>query len=161
MTADTTSSAGSTIDRARAVTPDLVRAMAELIPALSPRRPPPDAAQLQALLEDERLHLFLARDPQGATAGMVTLILYRVPTGQRARIEDLVVSPRHRSLGLGRALMERAMLAARQAHAHVIDLTSNPSRLEANQLYLSLGFTRWDTNVYRRVLDDPGAGAPG
>jgi len=161
MTADSTSNAGLAIERARVLTPDLVRAMAELIPVLSAKRPPPDAAQLRTMLEDERLHLFLARDPQGAIAGMVTLILYRVPTGQRARIEDLVVSPRHRGLGLGRALMDRAMLAARQAHAHVLDLTSNPSRLEANQLYLSLGFTRWETNVYRRVLDEPGAGPPG
>jgi len=135
--------------------------MAELIPVLSPRRQPPDAAQLQAILDDERLHLLLARDPMGVIAGSVTLILYRVPTGLRARIEDLVVSPRHRGLGLGKALMEHAMQAARQAHAHVLDLTSNPSRLEANQLYLALGFTRWDTNVYRKVLDEPGAGLPG
>jgi len=161
MTADSASHAGLTIERARAVTPDLVRAMADLIPALSPQRPPPDATQLQAILDDERLHLFLARDPQGTVAGSITLILYRVPTGLRARIEDLVVSPRHRGLGLGRALMERAMLAARQAHAHVLDLTSNPSRLEANQLYLSLGFMRWETNVYRKVLDEHGDGLPG
>lgn len=161
MKANSASSPVWDIERAHAVTPDLVGAMADLIPVLSPRRPSPDAAQLHALLEDERLHLFLARDAQGSVAGMVTLILYRVPTGLRARIEDLVVSPRHRGLGLGRALMTRAMLAARQAHAHVLDLTSNPSRLEANQLYLSLGFTRWDTNVYRRVLDEPGAGLPG
>jgi ribosomal protein S18 acetylase RimI-like enzyme len=161
MTADSTPHAGLAIERARVLTPDFVRALAELIPVLSAKRPPPDAAQLRTILEDERLHLFLARDPQGAIAGMVTLILYQVPTGQRARIEDLVVSPRHRGLGLGRALMERAMLAAREAHAHVLDLTSNPSRLEANQLYLSLGFTRWETNVYRRVLDEPGAGPPG
>ncbi len=161
MTADSSSRTGPTIERARAVTPELVGAMAQLIPALSANRPPPDAAQLQALLADERLHLFLARDPQGSIAGMVTLILYRVPTGPRARIEDLVVSPRHRGLGLGRTLMEHAMLAARQAHAHVLDLTSNPSRLDANQLYLALGFTRWETNVYRKVLDEPGAGLPG
>ena len=161
MHADSASTAGLTIERARAATPDLVGAMAELIPVLSPRRQPPDAAQLQAILDDERLHLLLARDPMGVIAGSVTLILYRVPTGLRARVEDLVVSPRHRGLGLGRALMEHAMLAARQAHAHVLDLTSNPSRLEANQLYLDLGFTRWDTNVYRKVLDEPGAGLPG
>jgi ribosomal protein S18 acetylase RimI-like enzyme len=161
MPADPASNAGPAIERARAATPDLVGAMAELIPVLSPRRQPPDAAQLQAILDDERLHLLLARDPMGVIAGSVTLILYRVPTGLRARIEDLVVSPRHRGLGLGRALMEHAMLAARQAHAHVLDLTSNPSRFEANQLYLALGFTRWDTNVYRKVLDEPGAGLPG
>jgi len=161
MPADSASTAGPAIERARAATPDLVGAMAELIPVLSPRRQPPHAAQLQAILDDERLHLLLARDPMGVIAGSVTLILYRVPTGLRARIEDLVVSPRHRGLGLGRALMEHAMLAARQAHAHVLDLTSNPSRFEANQLYLALGFTRWDTNVYRKVLDEPGAGLPG
>ena len=143
------------------LTPDLVAAMAELIPDLSPTRQPPDAAQLQAVLDDERVHLLLARDPQGDIAGSVTLILYRVPTGLRARIEDLIVSPRHRGRGLGRALMEAAMQAARSAHAHVLDLTSNPSRLQANQLYLALGFQRWETNVYRRVLDEPRGGSSG
>jgi ribosomal protein S18 acetylase RimI-like enzyme len=161
MTHDTASSAAWSIERARAVTPELVRAMGELIPALSPQRPPPDAAQLQAIMDDERLHLFLATDARGEIAGMIALAFYRVPTGLRARIEDLVVSPRRRGLGLGRALMEHAMRAARQARAHVLDLTSNPARLEANRLYLALGFTRWETNVYRKVLGEPGDGLPG
>jgi GNAT superfamily N-acetyltransferase len=69
------------------------------------------------------------------------------------RIEDLVVSRSARGLGMGKALMLRAMDAARQGQAHVLDLTSNPSRKEANALYVHLGFRRWVTNVYRKVLD--------
>jgi ribosomal protein S18 acetylase RimI-like enzyme len=153
--------AGYTIERARHVRPDLLAALAELVPVLSPGRRPPDADEMQAIVGDPRLHLCVARAPGGAIAGSVSLIFYQVPTGLRARIEDLVVLPAHRGQGLGRALMEQAIQTARAAGAHVLDLTSNPSRLEANQLYLALGFTRWETNVYRKVLDEPGEGLPG
>ncbi|MCX6072375.1 MAG: GNAT family N-acetyltransferase, partial [Chloroflexi bacterium] len=76
--------------------------------------------------------------------------------GLRARIEDLVVSQSQRGLGLGRALMLHAMEAAREEQAHVLDLTSNPSRKAANALYLRLGLQRRETNVYRKLLDDTG-----
>ncbi len=82
-------------------------------------------------------------------------MFYRVPTGVRARIEDLVVSSSRRGLGLGRALMLCAMQAARDGQAHVLDLTSNPSRIRANALYQQLGFQRWETNVYRWELGPP------
>jgi ribosomal protein S18 acetylase RimI-like enzyme len=144
-----------TIDRAVRVTPELVAAFAELVPQLSPGRTPPTPAELQAILDDERTHLLVARTPDGTIAGSVTLVFYRVPTGVRARIEDLVVSRSRRGLGLGRALMLHAMRVAREGQAHVLDLTSNPSRTQANALYLRLGFQRWETNVYRMALEAP------
>ena len=152
---------GFTIERAWRVTPDLVTAFTELVPQLSPGRTPPAPAELQAILDDDRTHMFLARNPDGAVVAAISLVLYRVPTGLRARIEDLVVAQPSRGLGLGRALMERAMQVARDEHAHVLDLTSHPSRGEANRLYLALGFRRWETNVYRKVLDAPSEAAAG
>jgi ribosomal protein S18 acetylase RimI-like enzyme len=107
------------------------------------------------------VHLFVARSADGAIQGPVALVLYRVPTGLRARIEDLVVSPTHRGLGLGKALVQGVMEAARQGQAHVLDLTSNPSQVEANRLYLALGFQRWETNVYCKVLGELGQGGSG
>jgi len=155
MPGSTPPAVGFAIDRAVRVTPDLVAAFAELVPQLSPGRTPPSLAELQAILDDERAHLLVARTPDGAIAGAIALVFYRVPTGLRARIEDLVVSRSHRGLGLGKALMQRTIQVARQQHAHVLDLTSNPSRMEANRLYLALGFRHWETNVYRMVLDPP------
>jgi ribosomal protein S18 acetylase RimI-like enzyme len=142
-----------TIERATRLTPELAEATGQLVPQLSPGRVPPSEAELSAMLGDDRVHLFVARSADGAIQGMVALVFYRLPTGLRARIEDLVVSESHRGLGLGKALVLRAMQAAQEAQAHVLDLTSNPSRSEANALYLRLGFQHWKTNVYRKVLD--------
>ena len=142
-----------TIGRVTRPTPELTEAMDRLIPLLSPGRRPPSEAELAAMLGDDRVHLFAARSADGAIQGMVALVFYRVPTGLRARIEDVIVCESERGHGLGKALMLRAMGAAREAQAHVLDLTSNPSRKEANALYLRLGFRLWKTNVYRKVLD--------
>jgi ribosomal protein S18 acetylase RimI-like enzyme len=141
------------VERVTRLTPELVEAMGRLVPQLSPGRQPPTESELSAMLGDDRVHLLVARSGDGAIQGAVALIFYRVPTGLRARIEDLVVSRSARGLGMGKALMLRAMDAARQGQAHVLDLTSNPSREEANALYVHLGFQRWVTNVYRKVLD--------
>ncbi len=148
---------GYTIERVHLVTPDLVEAMASLVPQLSPGRAPPTTADLDRIVGDDHVHLFVGRSPDGVIRGVVALVFYRVPTGLRARIEDLVVSRSRRGFGMGRALMLHAMQAAREAHAHVLDLTSNPSRAPANALYLQLGLQRWETNVYRMVLDAPSA----
>jgi ribosomal protein S18 acetylase RimI-like enzyme len=154
--ADIVPTAGNfTIERAACITPELIEAMADLVPQLSPRRAPPSGSELEQLLGDDRVHLFVGRSSDGAIHGAVALVFYRMPTGVRARIEDLVVSRSHRGLGLGRALMARAMQAARDGHAQVLDLTSNPSRTQANALYLRLGFLHWQTNVYRLELDPP------
>ncbi len=142
-----------TIGRVTRLTPELAEAMDRLIPQLSPGRRPPSEAELLEMLGDDRVQLFVAQSADGAIHGMIALVFYRVPTGLRARIEDVVVSESERGHGLGKALMLRAMEAARGAQAHVLDLTSNPSRKEANALYLRLGFLPWKTNVYRKVLD--------
>lgn len=141
------------IERVRQLTDEFVKALARLVPQLSPGRIPPDDVELALLLDDERLHLFVARSDEAGILGMVALVFYDVPTGRRARIEDLVVLEAHRGEGVGEALMRAAMDVARRERARVVDLTSNPSRTEANELYLKLGFQRWETNVYRLRLD--------
>jgi ribosomal protein S18 acetylase RimI-like enzyme len=148
---------GVTIERATHATSELAEAMSRLVPQLSLGREPPSKAESTAMLSDGRVHLFVARSSDGAIQGVVALVFYRVPTGLRARIEDLVVSQSQRGLGLGKALMLRAMEAAREGRAPVLDLTSNPSRKEANALYVRLGFQRWEINVYRKVISEQGA----
>ncbi len=59
---------------------------------------------------------------------------------------------RNRGRGIGKKLMLHLIRVAKKAGALTIDLTSNPSRKEANRLYRALGFEKRKTNVYRMTL---------
>ena len=136
------------------LTDDVAAALARLIPQLSGAAPVPDRAALERIVASPGAVLFVARDPGDAhrIVGTLTLVLYRIPTGVRARIEDVVVDAPARGRGFGTALVEAALDRARTAGARTADLTSHPRRRAANRLYLRLGFQRRKTNVYRYRL---------
>jgi ribosomal protein S18 acetylase RimI-like enzyme len=85
----------------------------------------------------------------GPIVGMVTLVLFRLPTGMRAWVEDVVVDTAARRRGVAEALTRAAVEVARERGARTVDLTSRPSRQAANNLYQKVGFQERDTNVYR------------
>jgi ribosomal protein S18 acetylase RimI-like enzyme len=141
------------VSTANEVTPELVDAMARLVPQLSRSAPAPSAAVLAEMVASPATQLFVARDGAGGRiVGMLTLVLVRIPTGLRAFIEDVVVSEEARGTGCGEALSRAAVDAASAAGARYVDLTSRPSREAANRLYQRLGFNQRDTNVYRYDL---------
>lgn len=129
------------------VTDELVEALDRLVPQLSSSASPSreDVAELVA---SPNTVLFVAREAD-TIVGMLTLVLYRTPTGLRARIEDVVVDTAARRRGVGTALSKAALQRAADAGARTVDLTSRPSRTAANRLYQKLGFVQRDTNVYR------------
>jgi ribosomal protein S18 acetylase RimI-like enzyme len=94
--------------------------------------------------------LLVARDPH--IVGVLTLTLYRVPTGLSARIDDVIVDTAARGHGVGEALTRDAIERARTAGARAVNLTSHPRREAANRLYQRVGFERRDTNVYAYKL---------
>ena len=143
-----------TISEATEVTDELVAAFAKLIPQLSRSNPPPDAATLAAIVDSEASTLLIARDDEtDSIVGSMTLAMFRIPTGLRAWIEDVVVDEDARGKGVGRVLNERALEIAREAGARTVDLTSRPSREAANRLYQRIGFVARETNVYRYSFD--------
>lgn len=103
---------------------------------------------LRALVAQPSAAQFIAREG-GAIVGMATLAMYRIPTGVKAIIEDVVVSQSQRGRGTGEALVRAALAFAKENGAKGVDLTSRPSREAANRLYQRLGFTQRETNVYR------------
>ena len=129
---------------------ELVAAFARLIPQLTANNPPPTRAELAALLASDSATLLIARAPdEGAPiVGALSLTIYRVPTGVRAIIEDVVVDEGARGQGIGEALVRHGLEVAREAGASGVALTSNSQRAAANRLYLRMGFTRRDTNSY-------------
>lgn len=142
------------IVEATEVTPALIEAFNRLVPQLSKSNPPPTAAELALIVESPASILLVAVDPDGgAILGSMTLAWFRIPTGVRAWIEDVVVDEAARGRGVGEALNREALDRARVLGAKTVDLTSRPSREAANRLYQRLGFEPRETNVYRYNLD--------
>jgi ribosomal protein S18 acetylase RimI-like enzyme len=147
------------IEEAAAVSSELVAAVAALVGQLSASARAPTPAELDAIVASPASRLLLARDGDGRVIGMLTLVLFPIPTGIRAWIEDVVVDAEARGRGVG-ALLTRAALRLAAAHgARTVDLTSRPGREAANRLYAKLGFALRATNVYR--YDQPSGGADG
>ena len=142
-----------TVEEASAVGPELVEAFARLVPQLSRSSPPPGEAELAEMVEAPGTHVLVARAARGdgtsAIVGTLTLVAFRIPTGVRAWIEDVVVDEGARGAGVGEALTAEAVRIAAGAGARTVDLTSRPAREAANRLYRRLGFELRDTNVYR------------
>ena len=140
------------IEKANGVSDDLVAAMARLVPQLSRSNPAPTREQLQEMVDSPAISLLVAYGDAGEIVGSLTLAMFRIPTGLRAWIEDVIVDDSQRGQGLGEALTRHALEAAKDAGATTVDLTSRPSREAANRLYQRVGFERRETNVYRYNL---------
>ena len=127
---------------------DVLAACHRLIPQLSTSSAPISAQDLEEIIESDTTVLFAARSGQ-EIVGLLTLAIFRIPTGVRAWIEDVVVDNQARGKGVGDALNRAALAEAERRGAKTVDLTSRPSREAANRLYQRLGFKQRDTNVYR------------
>ena len=139
--------------------PELVEAMALLVPQLSRSSKPLDAEATARFVAQDGVHLLVYRSEGGAGGkgrilGMLSLATFAIPTGLRAWIEDVVVDNGARGSGAGQALVEAALAHARTLGARTVDLTSRPSREAANRLYRRCGFQQRETNVYRYSLAD-------
>lgn len=136
------------VEVADRVTPELEQAFAKLLPQLSSSGKLPSRAHMEEMITSPATQLLLARS-DGKIIGMLMLVLFRIPTGLRAWIEDVVVDGDARGKGAGEALTRAAVASAIERGARTVDLTSRPSREAANRLYQRCGFKLRETNFYR------------
>ena len=138
------------IEQVAQITDEIFRALLRLIPYIDPQKTPPTREEMVSLVESKSSTLWMAKypDQNGEIAGFLTIVIYRVPTGLRSIVEDVVVDPAFRRRGVARALLHSAIDFARTAGANGVAMTSNPKREAANLLYQSLGFERRETNAY-------------
>ena len=141
------------VEIATTLTPAIVDAVERLVPELSRSSPPPTTAVLGDVVASPATDLFIAIDDTGTVVGMATLVTFRIPTGMRAWIEDVVVDEAGRGQGVGDALTRAMVERAHELGCRTVDLTSRPSREAANRMYQRAGFVARDTNVYRYELD--------
>jgi ribosomal protein S18 acetylase RimI-like enzyme len=147
------------VEIATTLTPAIVEAVERLVPQLSRSNPPPTVEELGEVVASPATDLFIALADDGTVVGIATLAVFRIPTGLRAWIEDVVVDDAARGGGVGAALTHAMVDRATDLGCVSVDLTSRPSREAANRLYRRLGFAPRDTNVYRLVVPEADSSA--
>lgn len=145
------------VEQVTAPSSEIEDAVRRLLPQLSSSAPPFTAQTLEMILGSTASRLLVARI-EGRIVGMLTLVIFPLPSGIRAWIEDVVVDDTVRGKGVGEAIARAAIGVAESAGVRSIDLTSRPTRQGANRLYMRVGFVQRETNVYRYAS---GARAPG
>jgi ribosomal protein S18 acetylase RimI-like enzyme len=142
---------GIGVSAASGVDDELIAAFNRLMPQLSASAAVPTPDAIREIVEAPATTVLIARDDhdRGRIVGLLTLVVFRIPTGVRAWIEDVVVDEAVRGRGVGEAMSQEAIRRAVGAGARTVELTSRPSREAANRLYQRLGFVRRDSNVYR------------
>jgi len=138
------------VEKVSELTEEIYTAVKLLVPQLGAHKTNPAWDELNALIRSESSTLIVARHPDEASqiAGILTLTIYRVPTGMRSIVEDVIVDEKMRRRGIAEALMRYAIELAREAGANGVALTSNSKREAANKLYQGMGFQKRETNTY-------------
>jgi GNAT superfamily N-acetyltransferase len=139
------------IEQLRKADEQLVATIRSLLPQLTEARMPPTLEQLQEVVATQTL--LVARDDDGAILGTLTFVRYRVSSGVKGRIEDVIVEESARGRGVGEALVRGACdYAARNA---ITLLEAYPSRPGDEDPFT--GFeSMFEANGFRRVFDEGG-----
>ncbi len=139
------------IRQLKEITKEIALAFGKLIPQISANSKVPSNKELEEIVNSKNSFLFVVEE-KGEIVGTLTLVTYRIPTGQKAWIEDVVVDKSMRGKGMGQFLTQYAIDFAIKKGINTIDLTSSPFRVAANKLYQKIGFEKRDTNVYRLTM---------
>ena len=140
------------IEAATEATPDLLEALASLLPQLNPQLRPLTIERLARVVADPAVTLLVVRDGENRIAGTAAVLVYVTPAYAKARIEDVVVDESARGKGVGDALVRKCIEVAREKGAEIVELQSARWREVANRLYPRLGFKLRESNLYRLDL---------
>lgn len=107
---------------------------------------------LHQILQEDNHIIFAACRIENQIVGIALLATYKVISGRRGMVEDVVVDTNHRGKGIGRKLMEKLLEEAKHINLDSVLLFSGHHREAAISLYKSLGFTLRDSGVYNLKL---------
>ncbi len=110
-----------------------------------------DELLLSNALDDANVHVYVIRD-EGHIVATGTLCVMHTLEFTVGDVESVVVSSRCRGIGYGKELMRGVIEAAKGFGVHHLQLTSHSGRAAANGLYREMGFVRWETNCYKKIL---------
>ncbi len=97
--------------------------------------------------------ILLAVAEGGAIIGLASVYvdLESIRFGRRCWLEDLVVTARRRSQGIGRRLLDASTAWARERGCTHLELNSAVTRTDAHRFYLACGMTQTSLNFGREI----------
>lgn len=113
------------------------------------------ASGLAAIINGSEVGDIIVARRSGEIIGMVNL-LYTVSTalgGSVALLEDMVVSPKARGLGVGSKLINQSIEFAKEKGCKRITLLTDHDNEGSHRFYQRHGFSRSSMVVFRRSLD--------
>jgi ribosomal protein S18 acetylase RimI-like enzyme len=126
-------------------------ALTRLLPQVSSTAAPLKAERIGKALASPSTHIAVAI-LDGEVVGMALLCVCTTLKGHFGLVEEVAVDNSARGNHVGVHLMVTLLEHADTLGLDFVELTSRPSREAANGLYMSLGFERRETNVYRHRL---------
>ncbi len=108
---------------------------------------------LEEILNDEEFIDIGACFDNKELVGIAMMANYKVVSGYKGMIEDVIVSESHRGKGIGRKLMEKLLQQAEKRELNDVLLFSGHHRTAAISLYKSLGFTLKNSGLYIKKLN--------
>lgn len=109
---------------------------------------------LQTIINNPDIGIILLARTDNKIVGMVN-ILYTVSTalgGRVAILEDMVVLPENRGMGIGSKLLNAAITTARDSGCQRITLLTDSNNEIAHAFYQKQGFIRSVMLVFRKLL---------
>lgn len=103
---------------------------------------------LEKILEEDEHIDIAASFQEEELIGIAMMANYKVISGYKGMIEDVIVSEAHRGKGIGRKLMEVLLQQAEKRKLDDVLLFSGHHRTAAISLYKSLGFTLKNSGLY-------------
>ncbi|HOW60275.1 MAG TPA: GNAT family N-acetyltransferase [Candidatus Moranbacteria bacterium] len=107
---------------------------------------------IKSLIKDKGCNCIVIEENK-QVIGFGSLIVHQVPCeGYVARIEDVVIDSAWRGKGHGKRLTKELIAIAKNKKVKKINLTSNPKRITARNLYKNMGFEIYNTGVFKMDL---------
>ena len=104
------------------------------------------------VLDDTDKTMFACCREEDLIIGIALMVDYKVISGHKGIVEDVVVDNKHRGKGIGRKLMEKLLEEGRNRNLDEIILFTGHHRLPAIRLYKRLGFRKKESGMYTLKL---------
>lgn len=85
--------------------------------------------------------------------GIALMCTYKVISGKKGWIEDVVVNSNHRGKGIGRKMMNKLLEIGKEKQLSEILLFTEDHRTPAIKLYTDLGFKVKNSRIYTRKTE--------